>query len=147
MLTFHFARLLHSIERKLSFHQKYHNPWMIEVVEFIAPHIFEAAFKAIQDYIVRRTVSTNIIKYRNGSPKEYIISFSHSGPFKFHLKQLSGIGECEKFFCKSNKLGNIAKIDVSEENRATLTYKPNTGSMKVTIKYNVTNKYGNVVSF
>ena len=52
ILHWPFKRIIESISRRISFHQKYKNPWNVEVTEAINREVFIKFFQAIRDYKV-----------------------------------------------------------------------------------------------
>ena len=49
ILKFHISHLLECVYRRLSFRQKFKNPWLIEATERVNCKIFFEWFKAIED--------------------------------------------------------------------------------------------------
>lgn len=148
VLEWHLKRVLNSIHRKITFKQKFKNPWCVEVVEYLYKDIFYQFFRAVRDYRTSFGRNVDIVREKSGTPKEYILKFSHFGALVFHLN-LATNKTCDiaKLFTKSNPLGNTAEIEVSEEKPAVIRYKIKTGTMTIKMHYCVKNKYGNICSF
>ena len=146
ILQFHFKRILASLYRKISFHQKYRNPWVIEVTEYISSEVYYQFFRAVRDYKISYGVVAKVTKDSKGFSKEYILEFNHLGAFRFHLKEVAN-ESVDNYFKKSNSIGNNGSIIVSDEKKAVFKYKVGTGTLNIQLHYTVTNKYGNCVSF
>ena len=144
ILQFHFNRIITGINRKLTFKHKLHNPWIIEIIEFVAPNAFYEFFRAVRDYKIQSGFTAVTVKNKKKTPKEYILTFTHKGVFKFHIEQIQGefIGHLKK----TSTNGNVASVVISEESPAIFHFKLN-GTLKVHLKYTVVNKYGNCVSY
>ena len=87
ILSFHFARIICCIHRKLSFKQKFKNPWTINVSEYLSRDCFYEFFRAVRDYKIAYGRKCEITNYKTGDTKEYVITFTHLGCFRFHLCQ------------------------------------------------------------
>ena len=114
------------------------------LVEHIAPEVYIQFFRAVRDYKFQIGIRTNTIKDKKGKTKEYNIKFTHKGVFTFHLKQIAK--SCRKLK-KTAGNGSVASVTISEEKPAEFNFKVNNGTLKVTLRYKVVNKYGNSVSF
>ena len=147
ILKFHFERIVRSVNRKIVFRQSFTRPWTVEVSEPVSLEIFYEWFKAVSDFSnFGRTVS--IIRNKKREPKEYRISFTHFGTFKFHINEAAKLDDIVEFFSKKNtKTGEKAKVVVSESDPVEIIYKISTSSVSLKLKYIVQNRYGNVCSF
>ena len=148
LLEWHTTRIVNKVNRKLSFQQKFKNPWYIEVQESIHRDTFIHLFKAIRDYSIQYGRVIDVERDRNGVGKIYTITFTHFGALKFHLTKLTNNSvNIVTLFSKKNKAGNSAVIFVSDKKPATMTYNVKKTMLTFTLSYNVENKYGTVCSF
>ena len=115
LIEWHFANICHSINRNITFRQKFKNPWVVEVSERIQRDIFIEAFKAIRDFKIEYGRTINIQRDKSGVGVRYTITFNHFGSLKFHLSQLSKLDITELFKKQSNK-GTAIVIVTEEEN-------------------------------
>lgn len=75
LLEWHFRNICHLINRRITFKQKYKNPWTVEVSEHIHRQIFFESFKAIRDYVVEFGRTYEVKRDRNGTSLSYEITF------------------------------------------------------------------------
>ena len=139
-------RIVFSISRRITFKQKFKNPWTVEVSEFIHESVFYEIFRAIRDYKISYGREIEVVRDKKNSIKEYIIKFNHFGALAFHLKQLTNINIIERF-TKINASGNKAEVQATSEKPAIIRYKKSTGAFTIQLHYRVSNRYGNVCSF
>ena len=145
LLEWHFSNICSSISRRISFRQKFKNPWTIEATENIQRDVFIKAFQAIRDYKIDYG-RTYVVKRNNlGAGVRYTIKFNHFGAFKFHLSKLSKLDNIVSLFKKESSKGT-ATIIVTEDKNAIIDYDCKK-SLKITLHYEVKNKYGVVCSF
>ena len=111
ILEFHFQRISSSIYRKLLFKQKYHNPWTIEVVEFVNPTICKEFFRAIHDFHLKAGVTSQVVRDRRGKPKDYVVNFSMVEIFLHHYHRISPV----KRSLKKTHLGSTAQVICDQE--------------------------------
>ena len=90
IFNFVLNRSLKSIYRKLSFRQKYRNPWTIAVTEPIAREIFYEWFKAVNDHLPDFGRTVEVVRNKSGKTVSYRIKFTHISTFKFHVGRSSG---------------------------------------------------------
>ena len=124
LVNFYFANVVKQIYRKLTFKEKFKNPWKI-ISKIVVPFpVFNCGYRAIRDFVPSIGKTTKITNDCKGRPKEYILTFTLNGPFKMHMDKLSGNSiDVLKFMKKKDKIGNIAKVNVTENSPATLVYK------------------------
>ena len=148
LLQWHFTNIVKSINRRLSFRQKFKNPWTVELTEIIHRDLFVQAFIAIRDFPATFGRVVYIEKDKKGVSKKYTITFTHLGCMRHHLHKLSGIPktELDSLFSKESKKG-IARIVVNAEKKGVIVYDCKNNSLKFNICYEVTNRYGVVCSF
>ena len=101
ILNFVLYRSLKSIYRKLSFRQKYRNPWIIVASEPIAREICYEWLKAINDHLPDFGRTVKIVRNKSGKTVSYTIKFTPIGTFKFHVAKI--IREDKINFVKENK--------------------------------------------
>jgi len=148
LLEWHFSTICRSIQRRITFKQKYKNPWTVEVLEHIHREIFIASFKAIRDYVTEFGRTYNVKRDRRGNGTSYKIAFTHLGTLKQHLHKLSGLSKSEittLFKKKTDKA--TACVVVSDEKPCVLEYNCRNCTLKVRLSYKVENQYGTVCSF
>ena len=148
ILHFHISHLLECVHRRLSFRQKFKNPWLIEATERLNCKIFYEWFKAIEDYSIAFGRETEIRrdKSRLRNVKEYKVVFTHLGTFKFHISQI--IGKDNLDLVKVNKTtGANVKIVVSSEKPAVLVYNVKKGHVTLCVNYELYNRYDVLCSF
>ena len=114
--------LIQGAFRRLTFQQKYRNPWCIEVTERLHIYkIFFEWFKAIEDHCISfgRTTEIHRDKIKLRKVKGYTITFHHLGMFKFHIGQI--VSKEKLVLEKKNKTtGAKAIVVVSAEKPAVL---------------------------
>ena len=146
ILNFVLNRSLKSIYRKLSFRQKYRNPWTIVVSEPIAREIFYEWFKAINDYLPDFGRTVEIVKNKSGKTVSYRIKFTHLGTFKFHVGKI--IGKDKINFVKENKTTKEkVKVVCTDEKPIKIDYNISKGILMINLKHNLFNQYGQLSSF
>ena len=149
IIEWHFQTILKNIKRRITFRQRYRNPWHIEVTERIQRDVFIASFKAIRDYTVQFGTTIDIDKDRKGIATKYTITFNHLGAFKFHIHKLSNIEKdkiVKQYFKKMSNNG-VAEVSVTDNKVATIEYKCSTSTLKLKLSYTVKNNYGTICSF
>ena len=97
-------KILERLNRRITFKEKYKNPWIVEVGEHIHLSVFYEWFKAISDYKTEFGRTINIKRNSKNKPSNYTIVFNHVGCFKFHFTKIVG----EKI---SNYLEKVNKSD------------------------------------
>lgn len=148
LLEWHFSNICRSIHRRITFKQKYKNPWMVEVSERIHRDLFIASYKAIKDYSVSFGTTYNVKRDRKGIGLSYKITFNHFGVLKYHLHKLSGLSKTEILGLFSKKTERAsAYIVISEEKPCSLEYNCRNCILKFRLSYKVENQYGTVCSF
>ena len=88
ILKFHLGNIFKGIFRRLSFKQKFRNPWKIEVTESIYWAVFYEWFKAVEDHSTAFGRETEVKRDRKNKVVKYIITFHHLGTFRFHCKEI-----------------------------------------------------------
>lgn len=149
IVQFHLERISIGINQKISFKQKYKNPWTIEVVEFIQKSIFYEFFRAVRDYKISFGRNISTIKDKKKNSTSFIIEFTHYGCMRYHFTQSTTFTQdhIDKLFTKTNSIENKANIVINEEKPLLITYKIKTGMCSIKAHYMVKNKYGTVCSF
>ena len=141
ILNFVLNRCLKVIYRKLSFRQKYRDPWTIVEPEPIATEIFYDWLKAINDHLpdFGRTVET--VRNKSGKAVSYRIKFTHIGTFKFHVGKI--IGEDIINLLKENKITKEkVKVVCTDEKPIKIDYNISKGILMINLKYNLFNCSG-----
>ena len=90
ILSFHVLKILESLNRRITFKEKFKNPWTVEVGEHIHFSVFYEWFKAISDYKIEFGRTINIKRNSKNKPSNYTIVFNHFGCFKFHFEKIVG---------------------------------------------------------
>ena len=148
ILHFHISHLLECVYRRLSFRQKFKNPWLIEATERLNCKIFYEWFKAIEDYSIAfgRETEVKRDKSRLRNVKEYKVVFTHLGTFKFHISQV--IGKDNLNLVRLNKTtGAKVNIVVSPEKPAVLVYNVKKRHVTLCVNYELYNRYDVLCSF
>ena len=142
-----FIEILKYIKRKLTTKPSARNPGGIQVKVRMNKVVFWEWWRAIRDYVPDIGKIAEKTMYKNRKVKEYKVIFNRGGPFIFHLnKIISAAGEgAEDFLSKEWKNGTSAKVLVDENNIFVFSYKPLASLLTVTCKYQLKNKYGNVI--
>jgi len=148
LVNWHFIHIVENSRRRITFRQKYKNPWTVEVTERIQRDVFLEGFKAVRDYKIQFGKSIEVERDRNSVGTVYTIKFDHLGAFKFHISKLCNLSrdQVSHYFEKITDNGT-ARLAVTSSKLATLQYKVSTATLKLNFSYNVVNKYGNVISF
>jgi len=148
VVNWHFESIIKSINRRISFRQKFKDPWTIVIEEKIFPDTFIQAFKAIRDYKSEFGRTYSVKRDRNGHGLNYVIRFTHLGSLRLHFHKLSGVDKStiDSLFSKNNNNGK-AYIEVNNEKPCLLEYNRKKSILKIKISYSVENKYGTVCSF
>ena len=111
ILQFCIQRVLHSIYRKLSFKQRFKNPWIMEVSEPLPRQVFYQCFRAVQSHSTEFGRSLHIKRDRAGNAISQKISYTHLGTFKYHKKSGKRI----------NLLVNWPKLQFQKKNLLRIT--------------------------
>ena len=147
ILDFHTCKIIESVHRQITFKKTFENPWCSQAAENIHFGVFYDWFKAIKDFHIHFGRTTEIKRNKKKKPMEYSINFTHFGCLKFHTEKIIGKDKLSKYFQKENKSGARAKVVINEEKPAIMSYKLSTGSLTLSISYEVENRYGMVCSF
>ena len=99
IINFVLIQSLKSVYRKLSFRQKYRDPWAIVVSEPITREIFYKWLKAVNDH--SPDFGRTVVKNKPDEAVSYRIKFTHIGTFKFHVRKI--IGDDKINLVKENK--------------------------------------------
>ena len=92
-------------------------------------------------------ISAEIKQNKKKKPTEYTINFTHFGCSKFHIEKIIGKDKLVKYFQKENKSAAKAKVVINQEKPAIMSYKLSTGSLTLSVNYEVENRYRMVCSF
>ena len=79
-----------SINRRLTFHQKYKCSWTIEIIDAINREILIKGFQTVRDHIQAYDVTYSAKRDRRGNGTHYTLTLTRLGTLKFHLHKLSG---------------------------------------------------------
>ena len=140
ILQFYIQQVLDSIYRKLSFKQRFKNPWVIEVLELLPRQVFYQWFRAVQNHSTEFERSLHIKWDSAGDTIGYKISFTHLGTFKYHIGEIIGGKENIKIREESKVTGELAKVAFSEEKLAEIVYQIKKGQVSFQLKQGVFNK-------
>ena len=88
-MNFHVLKILESLNRHITFQEKFKNPWIVEVGEDIHISGFYEWFKAISDYKIKFGLKINIKRNLKNKPSSYTIMLKYFGCFKFHFEKIS----------------------------------------------------------
>ena len=135
------------MHHRITFKETFKNPWCSQAAENIHSGVFHEWFKAIEGFHIHFGRTTEIKRNKKKKPMEYTSNFTHFGYLKFHIEKIIGKDKLAKYFQKENKSGVRAKIVTKEEKPAIMSYKLSTGSLTLSISYEVENRYGMVCSF
>ena len=129
-----FLEFLKIIKRRLTFRQKFTNPWSIILTESIHRSIFVPVYQAIRDHIVHRAISMKVERNRIGEGEKFHIEFKHVEELIFHLSKICKItkDEVRSFFYKQGTNERKAKVIVSEEKPFSLAF--DAKKSRITIK-------------
>ena len=92
-------------------------------------------------------ISAEIKQNKKKKPTEYTINFTHFGCSKFYIEKIIGKDKLVKYFQKENKSAAKAKLVINQEKPAIMSYKLSTGSLTLSVNYEVENRYRMVCSF
>ena len=138
-------RLIVSVYRKLTFRQKYKDPWTVVASEPIPKDIFYEWYKTIEGH---STEFGRTLKKRKTNKKtvSYLIQFTHFGTFKYQFGEITGK---DKIILEKVKATTKGKIQVvcSNERPITVLYDISKGVVTIKLKYNLFNRYGQLCSF
>ena len=146
VLNFFVNRLIVSVYRKLTFRQKYKDPWAVVASEPIPKDIFYEWYKAIEDHSTEFGRTLEKRKNKHKKTVSYIIQFTHFGTFKYHFGEIIGK---DKIILEKVKATTKEKIQVvcSNERPITVSYDISKGVVTIKLKYNLFNRYGQLCSF
>ena len=133
-----FQQILTTVKRRLTFREKYSNPWTVVLVETIHSSIFQA----VRDHIVHHNITLNVQRNRSsGEGEKFSMVFKHLGELVFHLHKLSGISKAEvqSYFLKEGKNDRKAEVILSEEKPFTIKYIVKTSKMTISLYYEIKN--------
>jgi len=100
LVHWHFGIILQSVKRKISNKQTYRDPFFISTTSIIHSDIFYQVFRAIRDYQTTFGTQTQVLRDSKKKVKQYCITFTHFGAFKFYLKKLSGEEDVLQYLLK-----------------------------------------------
>ena len=109
--------------------------------------LFLELYKVVRDYVPNFGKSTKKVLDAKGNTKEIMVIFTHLGTFKYHMRRLSGDENIGDFLKKRNaKTVSKASVDITEQKPAVFTYNVKKNTVAFSMHYNVTNKYGMLMS-
>lgn len=148
IVKWHFKRIVETIGRRLSFHQKFKNPWTIDISEPIQVEVFKKAFQAVRDHSPSEGFTYTVKRDREGHGLHYHLNFTWTGTLRFHLHKLSGYTkkEIDSFFTKESETKGKAFVKLSKDQPCVIEYNVKKSILKLTLQYNVENVHGNVMS-
>ena len=114
IIKFHLEILLGSLNRKITFRQKFKNPWSASSSLFVQRDVFFYCYRAIRDHNISFGRTIENIKDKKGFVKSFTIKFVHLGTLKYHLSKVVNKKNLNKIFNKAQKNGCTANIDISE---------------------------------
>ena len=85
-----FLGLLESIQRKLTTKSSPSNPGLILLKVRVSKLLFVEWYKTLKDFSPNIGKDTKKTYFKNKNVKEYIVTFNHAGPFRFHVNKLLG---------------------------------------------------------
>ena len=146
LLEYHFTEIFKMVKKRLSIKQTLRNPWKAVIRYNLHNRLFTEWFRAVRDHSTAygREISVKRDHKKNVN-KSIDIKFTHLGTLKFMTARALWEIDVEKFFEK--KVGNcMAKVVVSEDKPFTLQFQCNKNVLIVSCSYEVTNRYGTVIS-
>ena len=111
------------MHRRIIFKETFKNPWCSQAAENIHFGVFYEWFTAIEDFHIHFGRITEIKRNKKKKPTEYTINFTHFGWLKFHIEKVIVKDKLGKYFQKKNKSGAKAKVVITEEKPAIMSYK------------------------
>ena len=151
IVEWHTTSILSQISRKISPSQSFKNPWTIKVSRSIHYSVFQSIFKAIRDFSSDFGFTTQVTHYKGKKSqqvKTIEITFYHLGAFIHHMLQLcNGRVNVKGILTKNFKGNNCGAIIASNEKPIVICYSAVTDCCTFSLHYEVTNRYGHVVSF
>ena len=148
LVEWHITAILTQLRRQIKTRQSNWHPWQINISRLINDKVFWEAYRAIRDF--RSNFGYRIVqeRFRNGKLKKIIITFHHSGAFKYYMLQLcNGNIAVGNFLKRDLPHGIKGKILITQEKPLIFTYITSSSLCKVTAYYEIVNEYGTVVSF
>ena len=147
VLEWQFTNIIASANRRISQHQKFKDPWFICITKEIHWEIFKEFFHAVKNYKTSYGRTLTEIKDRKGLLKEVIITFTHLGTLKLHLKLVTNDKvDVNKQFRKEWSNGNYGKIVVNEHKPAIFKFNIKKHEVALSLNYVIKNRYGTVIS-
>ena len=146
ILEFHIKSVINILKRRITFREKYKNPWRAEAEVLIQFDIFYNWYKSIEDYTTSFGRTLEVVRSKNRKAKHFKIEFNHLGSLNLHLEKITGYKVSDLLWKKNKKSGAKAKLLVNTEKRAIIDYKVSTGIMKMSVYYEAKNRYGIVCS-
>ena len=120
------------MHRQFTFKETFKNPWCSQAAENVHFGVFYERFQAVEDFHIHFGGITEI---KRNKKTENAISFTHFECLKFHIEKIIGKDKLEKYFLKENKSGVKAKVVITKEKPAIMSYKLPTGSLTLSIHY------------
>ena len=135
ILNFVLNLLPKSIYRKLSFRQKYRDPWTIVVSEPKARELFYEWFNVTNDHFPDFGRTFEIVRNKSGKAVSYRIKFPYIGTFKTHVGQI--IEDNKINLVKENKTTKEkVKIVCTDEKPIKIAYNDD-NILMINLKYNL----------
>lgn len=147
ILNFGFKELLDKIKRRLSIKQSVQNPWKISLTNSIHCSIFVQWYRAVRDHNTSFGREVSETRERNGTLKTVVIKFSDIRSFTFHFsKGLNNSNKDARAYIKKTVRHCKIQLVASTDNPIVLLYNCKKNSLKFSGKYEVLNRYGNLIS-
>ena len=125
-----------SIYRKLSFRQKYRDPWTIVVSEPKARELFYEWFNVTNDHFPDFGRTFEIVRNKSGKAVSYRIKVPYIGTFKTHVEQI--IEDNKTNLVKENKTTKEkVKIVCTDEKPIKIAHNISKEILMINLKYNL----------
>ena len=143
LVNYEFKIILQKIKRRLTLKQRLKNPWQISIKHLIQKDIYYQWFRAVRDHITHFDRNISTIKDRRNITTKLIIEFTDLRSLIFHCsKAYDNTNTSARNFvkklitdCKANLLAPVV-----------FDYDCKKNSLHIRGRYEVSNRYGNVIS-
>lgn len=146
LLKYHFVEVIKLVYKKITQKENFRNPWEIILKREIFSQLYIQFYRAIKDFRTSFGRTVTVDRDSKNKIKSIKIVFTNLSALKLHLKELTNLSKADisKYFARSWKNGNTAKVVVSEEKPVVFIFKISTNSLVINMSYELKNKYGTV---
>ena len=147
VLMWHFSAVFHSVKRKISAKESFQSPWQICIQREMYVNFFVEWYRAVRDHVRQVGIrKPKPIKDKRGVVKSYELNFTVYRVFEFHVSEIMN-SDVDSYFKKELANGCHGSVIINDEKPCIIKYNCKRSILTLNLFYEVTNKYGTVISY